>query len=130
MDTTAGTGRRVTGWVLFAGILLMIAGGLNFINGLQALNNKEYFVPNRIIYDNLTFWGWVFVIYGIVQLFAGIAAVGGRISGNYVGVLVAGCAVVLWFFMIFSAPWAALIGVTLNSLVIYGLTAGAEDEWA
>ena len=54
----------------------------------------------------------------------------GRLSGNYVGVMVAGIATILWFFMIFSAPWAAVIGVLLNILIVYGLTAGADDEWA
>jgi hypothetical protein len=51
-------------------------------------------------------------------------------TGNYVGVLVASCAALLWFVMVFSTPWAAILGVTLNLVIVYGLTAGAVDEWA
>ena len=42
----------------------------------------------------------------------------------------AGTGSILWFFMIFSTPWAAILGVMLNILIVYGLTAGAVDEWA
>jgi hypothetical protein len=120
---------RITGWVVFAGILLMVGGAFNLIHGFAALDRKEYFTSD-IVYNNLTFWGWVFVVWGAAQLYAGVASVAGRLSGNYIGVLVAGTASILWFFMIFSTPWAALVGVMLNILVVYGLTAGAADEWA
>jgi hypothetical protein len=120
---------RITGWVWFAGILLMVGGVFNIIHGFAALERKEYFTSD-IVYNNLTFWGWVFLIWGAAQLYAGAASVAGRLSGNYVGVIVAGTAAILWFFMVFTTPWAALIGVMLNILVVYGLTAGAVDEWA
>jgi hypothetical protein len=120
---------RITGWVWFAGILLMIGGVINLIHGFAALERKEYFTSD-IVYNNLTFWGWVFVVWGAVQVYAGFASVTGRLSGNYVGVMAAGIASILWFFMIFSAPWAAVIGVLLNILIVHGLTVGAVDEWA
>jgi hypothetical protein len=86
---------RITGWVWFAGILLIVGGCFNIIHGFAALERKEYFTSD-IVYSNLTFWGWAFI---------------------------------LWFFMIFSTPWAAILGVMLNILIVYGLTAGAVDEW-
>jgi len=107
----------------------MVAGVLNIIHGFAALERKQYFTSD-IVYNNLTFWGWMFLVWGAAQIYAGAASVSGRISGNYVGVIVAGTGSILWFFMIFTAPWAALIGVLLNILVVYGLTAGAADEWA
>ena len=119
---------RVTGWVWFAGIMLIVAGGFNMINGFAAIDRHQYFT-NHIVYSNLSFWGWVFVIWGIMQLFAGFASIAGQMTGNYVGVLLASTATFLWFIMIFAAPWAALLGVTVNLLIIYGLTTGAEPEW-
>lgn len=120
---------RITGWVWFAGILLMVGGCFNIIHGFAALERKEYFTSD-IVYSNLTFWGWAFILWGLAQLYAGVASVAGRISGNTVGVVVAGTGSILWFFMIFSTPWAAILGVMLNILIVYGLTAGAVDEWA
>ena len=135
MDTTErratrdGGAGRVTGWVWFAGVLLIVAGGFNFIHGFAAIDRKQYFT-NHIVYSNLRFWGWLFLIWGAVQLFAGFASIAGRMTGNYVGVLVASGAALLWFVMVFSTPWAAILGVTINLVIIYGLTAGAVDEWA
>lgn len=134
MDTSERRGTRdsgavrVTGWVWFAGILLIVAGGLNLINGFEMIERHQYF-NHQIVYSNLTFWGWVFVIWGGLQLFAGFASIAGQMTGNYIGVLLASTATFLWFIMIFAAPWAALLGVIVNLLIIYGLTTGAAPEW-
>ena len=95
------SGVRVTGWVWFAGIMLIVAGGFNMINGFSAIERHQYFT-NHIVYSNLSFWGWVFVIWGIMQLFAGFASVAGQMTGNYIGVLLASTATFLWFIMIFA----------------------------
>ncbi len=116
---------RVTGWVWFAGILLIIAGVFNIIHGFTAIEDKSYF-SNHIVYNNLTFWGWVFLIWGVLEVFAGFASVTGNMVGNYLGVLIASWAVILWFIMIFVAPGAAILGVAINTLIIYGLTAGVH----
>jgi hypothetical protein len=131
MDTTEQRqgAVRVTGWVWFAGILLIVAGGFNLINGFAAIERKQYFT-SHIVYSNLAFWGWLFVIWGVLQLFAGFASIAGKMmAGNYIGVLLASTATFLWFIMIFAAPWAALLGVTVNVLIIYGLTTGAAPQW-
>ena len=53
----------------------------------------------------------------------------GRLLGNYIGVMLSATAMILWFFMIFTTPLAAALGVLLNVLVVYGLTTGAAPEW-
>jgi hypothetical protein len=119
---------HVTGWVRFAGSMLAVAGVFQLIHGYTAIERSRYF-SHHIVYQNLTFWGWVFIIAGVLQLIAGTMAITGRMAGNYLGVLLAMCAAVLWFFMVFAAPWAAVIGVALNLLVIHGLTVGAAGQW-
>jgi hypothetical protein len=118
----------VPGWVWFAGILLFVAGTFQLIHGFALLERKQYF-DNQIVYSNLNFWGWVFLIWGACQVIAGCLSISGRLLGNYIGVLIAGTATILWFFMMFTTPLAAVLGVVLNVLVIYGLTTGAAPEW-
>ena len=125
--TSASRGIRVTGWVVTASVLLIVAGAMNLINGFYALEHKSYFT-NQIAYNHLNFWGWAFVIWGVLQMAAGILAWTGRSAGYGIGVFVAGVAMVLWFFMIFSAPFAALLGFGLNALVLCGLTVGAQAD--
>jgi hypothetical protein len=45
-------------------------------------------------------------------------------------VIVAVAAIVLWFLMIFSAPFGAMIGIIVNLCILYGLTVGAQDDWS
>jgi len=115
-------------WRLCAGIGLVVLGGIDVIHGYQALEHKGFFT-DQIVYDNLTFWGWVFICWGLVQLIAGVGAIADRPWAVYVGLVAASAAIVLWFLMIFAAPGAALVGIALNALVVIGLNGGIPDDW-
>src|SRR5690349_1045993 len=58
---------------VFAAVMMMIAGGVQFYQGLVALGNSEFYVIGRdyTFKFDVTAWGWIHVLLGI-----GIAAVG------------------------------------------------------
>jgi hypothetical protein len=122
----ARAGARHNGWLTFAGVMLTIAGGLNVIHGITAIHNSNYFT-NQVLYHNLTAWGWVFLIWGVLQAVAGLGSLSGQKFGPYLGVILAGISAIMWFFFLFASPFAAIVGVTVNVFVIYGLTVGATD---
>jgi hypothetical protein len=124
MTRTTETTR--SGWLVFAAVMLMVAGLLNLINGITALHNSSYYT-SQVLYHNLSAWGWIFLIWGALQLVAGFSAFSGRALGSYLGVTLAAVAATMWFFFLFGAPFAAIVGVTVNILVIYGLTVGAAE---
>jgi hypothetical protein len=132
MDTAPPVARtlapNVRRWTVCAGIGLVVLGAIDFIHGYQALAREEFFT-DRIVYDNLTFWGWVFICWGVVQLIAGIGTIADRPWAIYIGVAAASLAIVLWFFMIFAAPVAAIVGVALNGLIVIGLNGGIPYDW-
>lgn len=117
----------VTGWERCAGVLLVVIGAFNVMNGLVALNKDEFLV-NQYLYDNLTFWGWSFLVWGALQVIAGALAMVGGAGGRILGVTLSTVGAVLWFFFVFASPFSALIGIIINVMVIYGLTAGAVQE--
>ncbi|HEY2790449.1 MAG TPA: hypothetical protein VGI72_13440 [Gaiellales bacterium] len=117
-----------SGWVWFAAIMLLLAGVLNLLHGFVALDRKQ-FVTTHIAYNNLTFWGWAFLVWGALELFAGAAILRRRLSGYKFGVVLSGAAMIGWFLMAFSAPFEAIVGMSVNGLVLYGLTVGAADDW-
>ncbi len=126
-----GDGRgtvRLAGWTAFAAVILIVAGLFNLINGVNAIHNANYFVSDRV-YASLKLWGWLFLIWGILEIVAGGLVVTRHPRGRALGVSLAATAGVLWFFMIFSEPWAALVGISMSVLVIYGLTVGMADEY-
>jgi hypothetical protein len=117
----------LTGWSVFAGTMLVIIGAYNLLSGFTALDHGSYF-GNHIVYSNLTFWGWAFLIWGALQLVAGGLVFARHPSGHVLGVSLATVSAMLWFFMIFASPWNAFLGVTTSFLVIYGLTVGSDLE--
>jgi hypothetical protein len=64
----AGDDERGYGWVTFSGVLLLILGTLNFIEGLAAIGNAHFFVANtHYIVGSLKTWGWVVLCIGVLE---------------------------------------------------------------
>ena len=124
-----GRAGRLAGWTAFSAVILIVVGLFNLINGADAIHNANYFVSDRV-YANLKFWGWIFLIWGVLQIVAGVLVATRHRHGRALGVSLAAIAGVLWFLMIFSEPWAALVGVSMSVLVLYGLSVGMADEYS
>ena len=63
---------RGSGWVAFAGVLLLILGTLNSIEGIAAIGNANFFVHNtHYVFGNLKPWGWVVLCIGVAELAVG-----------------------------------------------------------
>ncbi|HSD04032.1 MAG TPA: hypothetical protein VLB81_16770 [Gaiellales bacterium] len=130
-DDRGGTMRiGLTGWGAFGAVTLIVLGGLNIINGFTAIHNSSYFARDHIVYHNLTVWGWVFLIWGILQLVAGALVFAHSVTGYYMGVCLAGTATILWFFMLFAAPIPAMVGVIVGLIVVYSMTVGSQDAFS
>ncbi len=65
---------RWTGWIAFAGWLMVIIGTIDFFQGLIAVIRDQYYVftPNQIVVFDMTTWGWITLIWGIVLGLAGL----------------------------------------------------------
>jgi hypothetical protein len=125
-DRTAEMRPGLTGWGTFGAVTLVVLGGLNMINGFTAIHNSHFFT-HKMIYHNLTVWGWVFLIWGILQVVAGALVFARSLNGYYMGVCLAGTQTILWFFMLFAAPIPAMVGVIVGLIVVYSLTVGSQD---
>ena len=69
---------RVTGWWVFAAILLAVSGVLNVIWGIAAIGDSHFFTANaHYIFSNLNTWGWITLIIGVVELFAAFSLLQG-----------------------------------------------------
>jgi hypothetical protein len=123
-----GTRREATGWVgwiYFASVLMMLAGILNAIHGLIAIVNDEWVVwGNRAdLYLDLTTWGWVHLLVGIVVFLAGLGLLSGNVLARAVAVLLASVSIIVNFLYIPAFPVWALTIIAIDVFVIYALTA-------
>jgi hypothetical protein len=128
---SAATGGRVgyeepqgAGWVLFAGIMLMVAGVLNIIYGIAAIGNSKFFVANtEYILSNLKTWGWVMLILGALQALAAFSIWNGNAFGRWFGIGCAGLNAVGALMSIPAYPFWSLAIFAVDVLIIYGLAA-------
>ena len=110
------------GLVTFAGILLMMAGVLNTIYGIAAIDNAHFFVNNaKFVISDLSTWGWFVVAFGVLQIFAALAIWRGAPWGRVVGIACAFVNAILQMIWITSAPFLALAITTMDIIAIWGL---------
>lgn len=126
MPSYRTTGVTLTGWAVFGAITLCVLGAINVINGIAALQYDQYFTENFVL-GNLTFWGWTFLIWGALQLIAGVLTLASRDSGPVTGMVLGSIGIVFWFFMIFAAPGAAILGIALSMAVVASLSTAYAD---
>lgn len=108
------------GWRMLASLMLFIAGVFNIIWGIGALVKDDLYVT-RFLFGNLTFWGWVWLIVGIVELCAGLGVLMNVQWARWFGIVMASISAIIAFFHVWSQPAWALLIIGLDVLVLYGL---------
>jgi hypothetical protein len=108
------------GWVTFAGIMLILVGAFNVIDGIAAISDSKYLV-NQLLFSNLHAWGWFFLIFGIIQILAGFAIFGGATWGAILGIVTAFFNIIAQLSWAHAYPVWAISAMVVDALVIYGL---------
>ncbi|MFL5825292.1 MAG: hypothetical protein ACJ76V_02090 [Thermoleophilaceae bacterium] len=120
-----------SGWVTFAGTMLIIVGALNVIQGIGAIDNSKFFVGNaQFIISNLNTWGWIVLIMGAIQLLAAFGIFARNQFARWLGVGFAGLNSIAQLLLLPAYPFLSLALFTLDILVIYGLIAYGRHEAA
>jgi hypothetical protein len=120
MDETA----RGAGWLLFAGIMVFIAGVLNCIWGIAAIDQAQFFVEDKkFIIEDLKTWGWIVLIIGVIQLIAAFSIWAGGEFGRWIGIIAASLSAIGALLSIPGFPLWSLCVFGVDLLIIYGLAA-------
>ena len=121
--SSASTSPWAAGLALFAGIAMIISGVWHVLSGLSALFNDKVYVttPEYIYAFDLTTWGWVQLLLGVVVAGAGVAVVQGRTWGHIVAIMLVGLSLIANFLFLPHYPiWSILI-IALDVAVIWAL---------
>jgi hypothetical protein len=114
-----------TGWVFFAGWLMVIIGTLDFFEGLIAVIRDNYYVltSSQLIVFDTTTWGWIMIVWGAIVALAGFGLLSGSGVARWVTILLASLNFVVQLGFIGGAqyPLWALVGLTLTGIVLYAL---------
>jgi hypothetical protein len=115
---------RGYGWVIFAGVMIMMAGTLNVIYGIAAISNSSFYATGtRFIFSDLKTWGWVVLAIGVLQMCVAAGIWAQSAWARWTGVAIASLNAIAQLIFIQAYPWLALAIFALDILVIYGLIA-------
>ena len=122
---------RGLGRATFAAILLVIAGTLNIIYGIGALDSANIFLnEKRFIFSNLNTMGWVLIVLGLIQLSGGISLAAGNTYGRVIGIIGGSLGAIGALFSIGGAnPWWSLAIFFLCIWIVYGIVVLGDDEY-
>ncbi|MFB4314058.1 hypothetical protein [Actinomadura sp. 21ATH] len=123
--TSAHRRARTSGWLTFAGTLALVIGAFNFIDGLVALFNDDYYLvgSNEILVFDFTAWGWIWLIVGLVQLAVGAGILAGQTWARATGVVLAALAAIGHLAFLQAFPVWSVLTIAMCVLLIYALTA-------
>ena len=124
------------GWAvglsLFAGVIMIITGVFTAMEGVVALARNEVFVttPRYVFAFDLTTWGWIHIILGIIVLAAGVGVLTGQLWALVVGITIAVLIMIANFAFIPYYPVWSLLIIALNVFVIWALCVYNRDAAA
>src|SRR3954465_4212547 len=123
---------RGAGRATFAAFLLLLAGTLNTIYGIGALDSANIFTHDeRFVFSDLNTMGWVLIVLGVIQLTAGFSLMAGNTYGRVLGIAGASLGAIGALFSIAgSNPWWSLAVFALCVYIIQGILVLGEDERA
>jgi hypothetical protein len=124
----------MAGWIGFAGMLMLVIGGIDVFQGLIALFEDEYYVPTQagFLVVDLTGWGWIMLVWGALLVLAGLGLLAGQGWARWFTIVVVTINLFaqLGFVGNSQYPLWALTGIALSVVVLFALTARWKESEA
>jgi hypothetical protein len=119
---------RGEGRALFVAVLLLIAGTLNVIYGIAAIADGDFFVAGNTTFVllDLSAWGWILLLVGILQVTGGFSLMSGGVYGRVIGLAAASIGAIAALLGISGTHpfWSlgifALCVIVIHGLLVYG----------
>jgi hypothetical protein len=110
------------GWIMFASIMLLVAGTWNLIDGILAIGSSRVYVGHQtFVFSDLKTWGWIITVLGALQLLAAFSIMAGNAFGRWFGIGAASLNAIGQLFFVPAYPWWSISMFTIDILIIYGL---------
>ncbi|MEV0244295.1 hypothetical protein AB0I06_30890 [Streptomyces sp. NPDC050674] len=119
-----------TGMMVFAAVMLMIAGILAVFRGIAAIAEDEVFVSTRnyIFAFDLTGWGWIHLILGVVAVLVSLGLFQGAGWARATGVGIAGLVIIANFLSLPAYPVWSVVMIAMSAFIIWALCAPRRGD--
>lgn len=122
-------GAAMTGFVVFAGALLMMTGLINVFEGLIALFADKRLVITRdhLVIVGVTGWGWTLLIFGLLLMAVGAGLLWAQTWARITAIVLVCLHAVTQIAWLAAYPVWALLMIALDVVVLFALTARWSD---
>jgi hypothetical protein len=113
-----------TGWITFAGIMMILLGVFQIIEGLVALFSPTYYLVGEeglVLSLSFTSWGWTHLLLGVLILAAGFGVMAGQVWARVLGIVLAGLSAIANLVFIAAYPMWSIIVIAVDVAVIFAL---------
>jgi hypothetical protein len=119
--------------VIFAAVVMFVAGAVDIIQGIAALTKQTVYVlpeSNLLVTADYDTWGWALIIWGIVLMLSAGALFSGRGWGRWFGIFVVVVNMIIQIAWFPAFPLWSLVVIGLQVAVLWALTAGWQGAKA
>ena len=120
-------GRQTSGWAVgftvFAAVMMIMVGVWQALAGLIAIFENEFYVPTRnyLFEFDVTAWGWIHLVLGVIVAFAGWGLLSGQTWARVVGITLAALSATANFLFIPYYPFWSMLIIAVDIFVIWAL---------
>ena len=124
---------RVTGWVgwiIFAGVTMIVLGAFSIIEGLVAVFQRSFYVATTnqlIVHVNYATWGWVHFGIGVAAVLVGFGVMTGQMWARVLGIAIAVISAIVNLAFIAAYPVWGIIIIAIDIVIIYALAVHGRE---
>ncbi|MGN5381373.1 hypothetical protein BIV25_43810 [Streptomyces sp. MUSC 14] len=117
-----------TGLTAFGAIMLVLAGVLGIFRGIMAIAHDDVFLVTRdyVFRFDLTGWGWIHLILGVVALLVSFGLFRGALWARVCGVAIASLIIIANFLSLPYYPVWSIVLIAFSGLIIWALCVGEK----
>jgi hypothetical protein len=125
--------QTTSGWagglILFAGLMMIMVGIWQALEGLIAIFENEFYVATRnyLFQFDATTWGWIHLLVGLLVAVAGWGLLSGRTWARVVAITLALLSAIANFLWLPYYPFWSLLIIAVNIFVIWAIAAHGRE---
>ena len=112
------------GWIVFAGLMLMVVGAFQAIEGFVAIFQDDFYVVSKnglVVHLDYTGWGWILLVLAAANILAGVGVLLGQTWARIWAIAAASLSIIANLGFTSAYPLWVLMVVTLDVVVIYAM---------
>ena len=129
-DSSSSRSAWAGGLTVFAAVILITVGVFQVLEAIVALANDEFYIVGpKFTYEfDLTTWGWIHLIIGLLLILVGLALFSRNIWARGAAIGIAALSMIANFMWLPYYPFWAIVLIGLNVAVIWALAVSEAPE--